>query len=161
MMKILILLFLFLSACSNQPYRDPSSIAPQSGLKLRFQIDPKDWNEGVRVAEFRTGDIDVTYKILKADADLISFKVYVSNIGKKKLTVDSSLFHITSLNSRKLYTASTSYWADEKTPVAKVSLAPGESASSELKFAVNDSAGRWTLKNKITPHAFNFMVGKL
>jgi hypothetical protein len=130
-------------------------------MKLRFQVDPKDWNEGVRVAEYRTGDIDVTYKILKADNGLITFKVYVSNVGKKNLVVDSSLFNITSLNSKKLYTASESYWADEKKPVTRVSLQPGESASSELKFAVSDPAGHWTLKNKITSHAFNFMVSSL
>ena len=155
----------FFSACSGESVRtgsdrSPASIPPKDSYKVRFQVEPSKWDGGVRFAEYRTTDIDVTYKISKADPYNLIFKVYVSNVGKKNLRIDSSLFNITSLNTKKLFTAQNSYWADEKKPVVKVSLAPGESASSELKFAVNDPRGRWVLKNKLTDHSFNFFVAE-
>lgn len=165
----LTLLCLILSSCANEPVatsadREPSGFFSFSksnsskALKMRFQIEPYKWDHGVRVAEYRTSEIDVTYKAIKVEPAALTFKVYISNVGKKILRVDSSLFNITSLSSKKSVVAESSLWADEKKPVAKLTLQPGESASSELKFAVSEPLGRWSLKNKLTDHTFLFMV---
>jgi len=165
-MKILkfLITFLALSSCTTTNTltttsgREPAAIRADRNLKMRFQLANGNWDQGVRLAEYRTPDVDVTYKVHRVDPYNVIFKVYISNVGKKMLRVDSSLFNITSLQTKKLIVAQSSLWADENSPVAAMSLKPGESASSELKFAVNEPVGQWALKNKLTDHTFNLGV---
>lgn len=161
----LILLLAFTSCSTTEPTTSTASREPAAFwsstpkiLKMRFQTSGDKWDQGVRLAEYRTPEVDVTYKVLKVEPPNMIFKVYISNVGKKILRVNSGMFNITSLLSKKSVVAENSLWADEKKPVPSLSLNPGESASSELKFAVTDPVGRWTLKNKITSHSFNFLV---
>src|SRR5687767_10182946 len=106
---------LALSSCTTTqpatPGREPAAIQSDRNLKMRFQIEPGKWDQGVRLAEYRTSDVDVTYKVHKVDPYNVIFKVYVSNVGKKMLRIDSSLFHITSLKTKKLFIAQSSLWA--------------------------------------------------
>ncbi|MCC2677807.1 MAG: hypothetical protein K0R29_383 [Pseudobdellovibrio sp.] len=162
----LLITLLALSSCTTtntdttNASREPAAIRADRNLKMRFQLANGNWDQGVRLAEYRTSDVDVTYKVHKVDPYNVIFKVYISNVGKKALRVDSSLFNITSLRTKKLVVAQSSLWADEKRPVAAMSLQPGESASSELKFPVNEPVGQWALKNKLTDHTFNFAVNE-
>lgn len=143
--------------------REPAGLFFKSSKKfaMRFQLNSSDkWDQGVRLAEYRTTDVDVTYKVYKVEPPNVIFKVYISNVGKKNLKIDSSLFNVTSLISKKSVVAEKTLWADEKKPAPAMSLRPGESASSELKFAINEPVGRWALRNKLTNHSFNFLVSE-
>ncbi len=157
--------FLALTACTTtEPVETSSPREPAffgfgtKTFKMRFQITGNKLDQGVRLAEYRTSEVDVTYKVLRVEPPNMIFNVYISNVGKKILRLQSSMFNITSLNSKKSVTAESTLWADDKKPVPNISLRPGESASSELKFAVNEPAGRWMIKNKLTDHSFNFLV---
>ena len=166
-----LLAIILLSSCAESfhksTYRSLDSISPNHPEKnshiARFQLVDGSWKNGVRLAEFRTSQIDMTYRVLEANANSILFKVYISNISNSPYAVDSSLFNITSWDSQKRFPAanpSTDVDEDNKSMyLTKTVLQPGESAGGRLQFLVKNTSGRWTLKNKLSAaHSFNFEV---
>lgn len=147
-----ICLSLFLSGCASDA----------STFKARFQPDRSIATDGIRFAEFRTSPYDVFFKVSETTKDSITFKIYISNIGKEAFKVSSTLFNIISAETKKTYSAidpeALFSFIDKGSYLTKASLAPGESAGGLVKFKVKNSTGNWVLKNKLTAHAFNFDV---
>jgi len=126
----------------------------------RFEL--ANYKEGIRLAEFKTALYDVAYKALEAHEDSVVFKVYFTNISKKTITVDSSLFNITSLATKEKSVGEDPETrgpeVDKSMYFTKSVLAPNESAGGRVVFTVKNAPGRWVFKNKLTPDAFNFDV---
>ncbi|MGZ6486541.1 MAG: hypothetical protein ACXWQQ_08390 [Pseudobdellovibrio sp.] len=126
----------------------------------RFELN--NYKEGIRLAEFRTALYDVAYKAIEAHEDSVVFKVYFTNISKKTITVDSSLFSITSVETHEKATGEDPEQLgpeiDKSMYFTKSVLPPNESAGGRVVFSVKNAPGRWVFKNKLTPDAFNFDV---
>ena len=133
-----------------------------SELQARFELDSKIYTAGVRLAEFRTDVLDVTYKALHADDVKIVFNVYITNIGGKPIKIDASAFSITSLGTKEIVNADNprnlASAAEKNDYFPKVTLNHNGSAGGRISFSVRNAEGRWALKNKLTGHFVNFAV---
>lgn len=78
--------------------------------------------------------------------------------------MDDSLFYIASIKTKEITTSEnpkrTFASINKADYFPKTTLQPEETASGRIVFALKNLPGRWTLKNKVTTHAFNFDVKK-
>ena len=137
--------------------------ASASSHKARFELNSAVYTEGVRFVEFKTDKVDVAYKVLSADDEKIVFNVYFTNVSKRNITVDRSIFYVASLDSKETFVGmdpAELEGADMSDHFPRSVLKPQDSAGGQIVFSVKDSEGRWSLKNRLTSHAFNFAVKK-
>lgn len=138
------------------------AITRASHYQARFELITPTYNEGRRLVEFKTDKVDVAYKALEANEDSLIFKVYFTNLSKNTVSVDSSLFNITSLNTQEKFDGENpediDSDIDKSLYFSKTVLKPDESTGGRVVFAVKNALGSWLFKNKFTSHSFKFDV---
>ena len=138
-----------------------SLLACASGYRARFELDSKNFKEGIRFVEFKTASVDVAYKVIDADENNVTFNVYFTNISKRTMTVDRATFYIVSLSSKETVNSEDPddiSGVDKSDFLTKSVLKPRESASGQVRFSLKEAGGRWVLKNKLTSNSFYFAV---
>ncbi len=138
-----------------------SILSGASAPRARFELNSSVYKDGVRFVEFKTDKVDVAYKILSADSEKVVINVYFTNVSKKTITVDRSLFYVALSGSKDTFENLDPEDVSDSDPTdffPRAVLKPDDSAGGQIVFSMKPADGKWVLKNKLTPHAFTFAL---